>query len=258
MGLLMTTRTRRITTTRMTDRPASVDISLGAPGGPARVRLSSGLLAPRLVSVGPGRARVALVATGALLLGGDSVRLEVRVGAGARLDLIDVAGTVAYNGRGRGCAWSVRVELDEGAVLTWPAEPFVVAEGAIVRRDLHADLALAARALLRDVLVLGRHGERSGSLFCRTRVRLDGVDLLAEDLDLDIVTPGVLGASRVLDTVSALGWRPGTPPAAVQPVFELAGPGAVARSLSDEAHRAPGKAVWDAFLTGLDLTTTKQ
>ena len=40
-------------------------------------------------------------ATTALLLGGDAVELVVEVGPGAVLDLFDVAGTVAYHGRGR-------------------------------------------------------------------------------------------------------------------------------------------------------------
>ena len=47
--------------------------------------------------------RSALLATTATLLGGDTLRLAVEVGPGLRLDLRDVAGTVAYHGRGLGC-----------------------------------------------------------------------------------------------------------------------------------------------------------
>ena len=47
----------------------------------------------------------ALVGQTALLLGGDAVELDVRVGPGARLELCDVAGTVAYDGRGRSARW---------------------------------------------------------------------------------------------------------------------------------------------------------
>ena len=58
------------------------------------------------------------------------------MGAGARLDLFDVAGTVAYHGRGEPSAWHVRLELDEGATLTYAGEPFVVGDGADVTRTL--------------------------------------------------------------------------------------------------------------------------
>lgn len=62
-----------------------------------KVRLSPGLLQPRLVSRrAGGHAHVALVAGGAVLLGGDTVSIEVRVGTGCTLVVEDVGGTVAY------------------------------------------------------------------------------------------------------------------------------------------------------------------
>ena len=155
------------------------------------------------------RCRIGLLATTALLLGGDVVELEVRVGPGARLDLFDVAGTVAYHGRGEPSSWHVRVDLAEGAALTYAGEPFVVGDGADVTRTLEVDLARDASAVVRDTVVLGRSGQRGGRLRSLTTVRSQGRPVLLEDQRLDPDglrnAPGMLGAHRVLDTVLWLG-----------------------------------------------------
>jgi urease accessory protein len=161
-----------------------VAVSHGGHGRPPKLSLTGGLLAPRLVGSWPGVAHVALVATTATLLGGDDVRLRIHVGGGVRLELEDVAATVAYAGRGRTAQWSVMVSVEPEATLVWRTEPFVVSDGACVVRHLDVDVAAGGRVLMRDVLVLGRHGERGGDLRCRTAVGYDGAPLLVEDLDL--------------------------------------------------------------------------
>ena len=164
----------------------------------------------------PEACRVALVATTALLLGGDSVELEVRLGPGARLELSDVAGTVAYHGRGRPASWSARVKLDVGAQLVYAGQPFVVADGAEVSRSLSVDAAAGASALIRDTLILGREGEVGGCVRNRTVVRRERVELLVEDQHLEPRTrsrPGLLGTARVIDSLLALGVDPGPVPA---------------------------------------------
>ena len=172
-------------------------------------RLRQGLLRPQVVGSGADRCRIGLLATTALLLGGDVVELEVRVGAQARLDLFDVAGTVAYHGRGEPSRWHVRVELAAGAVLTYAGEPFVVGDGADVTRTLELDLAPGASVALRDTVVLGRSGQRGGRLRSVTTVRVGGRPVLLEDQRLDPdglrEAPGMLGPHRVLDTVLWLG-----------------------------------------------------
>lgn len=146
--------------------------------GRVRCELRPGALSPRVLSTGPGTARVALVATRALLLGGDRVRVEVHVGEGVELELVEVSGTVAYAGRGRSASWDVDVRVDAGGLLLWDAAPFVVADGADVERSTRVSLAdggaRGARgvALLRETLVLGRSGEEGGRLRTRTRVDL--------------------------------------------------------------------------------------
>lgn len=175
------------------------------------VDAGAGLLVPRIVRCDGAGAHVVLVAAAALLLAGDDLRLVVEVGAGARLDLSDVAATVAYDGRGEQAAWRADLHVAPGGELTWHGEPFVVASGADVDRVLHADVAAGGRLRLRDTLVLGRHGETGGRVRARTRISYAGAPVLAEDLDLReglTQLPGVLRGLRVVDQVVEVGPEP--------------------------------------------------
>ena len=212
------------------------------------VRSTQGLLRPQVVASGGDRCRIGLLATTALLLGGDVVGLDVRVGAGARLDLFDVAGTVAYHGRGVPSAWHVRLVVAEGATLTYAGEPFVVGDGADVGRTLDVDLAPCSAAVVRDTVVLGRSGQVGGRLRSTTAVRIDGRAVLLEDQRLDPddlrAAPGLLGAHRVLDTVVWLGGAVPEPTAATTYAL-VGGTGTLARWLGAGLARSP--------LHGLDL-----
>jgi urease accessory protein len=235
-------------------------VALTSLGGQPRLDLTTGLLAPRVVGASAGRAEVALVATTACLLGGDEVRLEVEVGAGLRLDLRDVAGSVAYHGRGRPCRVDVALLVASGATLAWAGEPLVVSDGADLTRNLEVDVADGGRLLLRDTVVLGRSAEAGGVLRCETAMTYAGRPALVERLHLD-EDPGVavLGPARVVDTVTALGWRPAAPDCATgaldADVFMLAEPGAVARQLLVEAHESRCAAVWSCWETRLSAPT---
>jgi urease accessory protein len=197
-----------------------------------------------LLGSGATGAKVALVAQGALLLADDNVSIDIEVGAGTTLDLVEPSGTVAYDMRGSGARWDVRITLSDRAKLVWHGEPFVVSEGAHVVRTLTIDLAPDATCLLRETLVLGRTGECPGSLQSRTRVRDGAGPLLAEDLELSTRSQvgGMLGTNRVIDTVTALG---GTPvPADPSDRLLLERNGAVWRRLAASAHTASLAPVW--------------
>ncbi|MCW2811721.1 MAG: hypothetical protein JWP61_2179 [Friedmanniella sp.] len=176
--------------------------------GRTRARLSSGLLRAQLMRSPADRCRVGLLATTALLLGGDEVELEVEVGPGAVLDLFDVAGTVAYHGRGRTASWRVALTVAEGAVLRYAGAPFIVADGADVLRGTTITCAVSGRLDLRDTVVLGRSGEVGGRLRSRTAVDVGGRPVWREDQVLDAAAgrgrPGMLGDLRVLDTIVSL------------------------------------------------------
>jgi urease accessory protein len=236
-------------------------------GGRARLELRSGLVSPRVVRQGTASAEVALIATTATLLGGDELRLEVEVGRGLRLDLRDVAGTVAYHGRGQQCLVAVSLVVHPGAVLVWSGEPLVVCDGARVVRTLDVAVADTGRFLLRDRVALGRTGQAGGALTCRTTMTWAGRPALLEELVLDGLgagDPGWLGPSRVVDSVTALGWRPaeprahGTPPVDEPPtspggtaVFTLHEPGALARQLVTDAHASVMGHTWRTWAAGL-------
>ncbi|MBT0993119.1 urease accessory protein UreD [Cellulomonas sp. DKR-3] len=212
-------------------------------GDRVRCVLRAGHVAPRVLEQSDEGAVVALVATGALLLGGDHVHVDVRVGEGVALELVETSGTVAYHGRGQASSWTAAVSVGRGARLVWDALPFVVSDGADVTRVTSLDVHDEGVALLRETLVLGRDGQRGGLLRTRTHARHAGEDLLVEELDLTggHAAPGVLGPARVVDAVLLAGVRPapatdGTDPGVV--VLDLAGAGALARAVGTAAHLA--------------------
>lgn len=230
-----------------------LDVRRDPHGGRARVVVVSdgprgrGHLGVRALDVGADQARVALVAEGALLLLDDDITLDLRVGPGVRLEVVEPSGTVAYDMRGGRARWTVTAEVASDARLVWRAEPFVVSTGASVARTLDLHLRERAVAVLRETLVLGRSAEAGGRLSQRTRVTGPSGPVLAEDLDLDGAAPrvGVLAGCRVVDTVSVLGRRAtALPLPAGAHRLELDAPGTVTRALTTAAHLSPLEPVW--------------
>ncbi len=174
-----------------------------------RVRSTFGPLRPMRLGDRDGRMRVSLLASTALLLGGDRVELQVEVAPGTRLELTDVAGTVAYHGRGRPAAWRMVVAVGSGAEFRYAAEPFVVSDGAEVERALELRVAGDGRASISETLVLGRSGERGGRLRSRTRLSVDDEVVWLEDQVLDPAglrsRPGLLGAHRLITSTLSVG-----------------------------------------------------
>lgn len=219
-------------------------------GGPMAVRLRghgssyAPRIRPMLLSVTPVGARISLVPEGALLLAGDVVEIDIEVGPGAALDLVEPGGTVAYampEGRAR---WDVRVTVADGAALRWHGQPFIVSQDAVVDRDTQIALGSGASLLLRETLVLGRSGELAGRLNTRSRVTGPSGPVLAEDLALGPAAqcPGVLGSARVVDSVLCWGdrWRSEIP----EHRFELEGGGLLWRSLGSEVHATGLHETW--------------
>jgi len=229
------------------------EISVAVVDGRLRVDLATDtpperpVLRPVLVSSDHGCARVALVPDGALLLAGDHIRLVIRIGAGAGLDLLEPSGTVAYDMRGEQARWDVDVHVDRGAALVWRGEPFVVAAGADVLRTTRITVAPGACVAVRETLVLGRHAEVSGRIAQHTDVSLaDGTPLLVEHLALAEGTlPLMTGGRRVLGSVLAHGVE--VPGAAGPERFDLESadaPSTVLRRLEGQAHRAVDHDTW--------------
>jgi urease accessory protein len=172
------------------------------------------------------------------------VHMEIDVGPGCTVEIEDVGGTVAY--RGARSSWILDVAIGAGGMLLWHGLPFVVTDGADAERRTRITLGPDARAVIRETLVLGRHGEEGGRLASVLAVSDSGGPILMERLEAagGAPEPGVLGSNRVVDAVIAVGFRP--PPRAGDLEFDR--PGSMARHLSDHTHGSPLDRVWDAWV----------
>jgi urease accessory protein len=141
---------------------------------------------------------VHLVGSAASPLGGDELTLTVRVGAGACLTLAGIAATVALPGpHGDESHTTVRVELGDGATLTYLPEPTVITRRARHWSLLTVTLAEDARLHTRETVVLGRAGETGGELTTTLHVTRAGRPVLRQSL---VVTREMLMGRRVLAT----------------------------------------------------------
>ncbi|PKV93806.1 urease accessory protein UreD [Amycolatopsis echigonensis] len=161
---------------------------------------------------GPG-AVVHLVNSATAPLGGDELRLEIRVEAGAELKLSGVAATLALPGlREVPSLSTVDVVVADGGSFEYLPEPTVVTARANHTAVLRAELAEETRFRTREVLVLGREGERPGRLTSTVQVVRGGVPALRQtqtigDGPLD-TSLAVLAGNRVLLTDLDFGGPP--------------------------------------------------
>lgn len=242
----MLTSTERLGRTRLR-------VAAGPPGGRCHVRTAvtrsdptASAVRAMVVEHSAASARVALVPEGALLLAGDAVELDVTVGAGLELDLVETGGTVAYDMRGSTARWDVRIDLAPGATLRWAGLPFVVAAGADVDRSVRVRCGAGARLALREALVLGRYGEPPGAVRQTTTVHDPEGPVLVEDLPLDAATAAwLLGGSRVVTSVLSVGTDvPETADDLHR--YDLDRPGGVLwRRLGQQVHDVELTAAWD-------------
>jgi urease accessory protein len=220
-------------------------------GGRSVVTRSSGHLPLAARTVGDGR--VVLVQTAAGPLAGDRFELDVEVGPGATLELTSTAATLAYPAA-RHATVSAHLRVAPGGRLAWLAQPLILAAGCDLVASVELELAEGAVALLRETVVLGRHGETAGRYRSSLRCDLGGVPLLRESVVLDgaspvTASPLVLGEARSYATLALLGTRPEAPPGDDE--LELAGPGRLLRALGADAgaRLARAEAVYRAALT---------
>jgi urease accessory protein len=144
-------------------------------------------------------------------IGGDDLRLDVDVAAGADLDIRTVAaGLVHPSAHGHSSRLDVHVTVAGGATLRWLPEPTVLVQGCDHRTVSTIRLAAGASLVWRDEVVLGRHDEPSGSLLQRLRIDVAGRPLLRSDLALGPAWPGAdgpagVGHARAVGTLVAVG-----------------------------------------------------
>ncbi|MHB8692921.1 MAG: urease accessory protein UreD [Solirubrobacteraceae bacterium] len=211
---------------------ADVSVRAELVGGRTVIASLSGVepWQPRILSEagasGVGWARVALVQSRASLIASDDIALSVVVEKGAALELVELGALVAYHARGgRGALLRARVSVGPRGRLVWLGQPLVVGEGSDVSSTISIELDEGALMLRGESVVLGRAGERSGSLVSRTRVSLAGMPVLDETLDTGCVSlhsPVVAGDATMIAAVTLAGVRDLEPPEGAMQAFGCA------------------------------------
>jgi urease accessory protein len=178
-------------------------------------------------------------------IGGDRLDLRIDVRDGAALRVRTAAASVALPGPdGVESVLTVTATVGRGARLEYLPEPVVVSAGARHATIIHVTLAEDAFLLLRDELILGRHGEPGGA--ARTSLLADyaGRPLLRHALEVSgtdgvSLGPAILAGHRAVGTALRAGPALSTdtedhtgPDVAVMP---LAGPGILVTALAHDA-----------------------
>ena len=152
-------------------------------------------------------------------LGGDQLSLRVTVRAGASLCLRTVAASVALPGLDDAeSVLTVTATVEPGGTLKYLPEPVVIADNARHATDIRVTLAESARLILREELILGRHGEQGGAYRGSLRADYAGRPLLRQSLEVsgtDEATrgPAILSGHRACGTLLRVG--PGLPGSAI-------------------------------------------
>jgi urease accessory protein len=185
-------------------------------------------------------------------IGGDVLDLRISVLAGAFLRVRTAAASIALPGPdGLESVLTVTVVVGAGACLEYLPEPVVVSAGARHATIIRATLADGASLLLRDELLLGRHGEPGGTARSVLRVDCAGRPLLRQSLevsgdDLATMGPAVLAGHRAVGSLLLAGSPagPGTAGFGAAPrpdgqpwlaAMPLSGPGVLVTTLADDA-----------------------
>ncbi|GGX72583.1 urease accessory protein UreD [Streptomyces anandii] len=209
-----------------------------------------GPLAPRRTRGSGDEAHVLLVGAMGGPLGGDRFAVEAHVAEGARLRVGSAAATIALPGQAKGAAarYDVRLTVADGGELHWLPEQLISARGSDLYVTTRAELAPAARLVLREEQVLGRVGEEPGRLTSRLAVRIAGRTVLDQELSCGPGAPGgwdgpaVLGGHRAVGQLVLV--RPEFAKAPVvarvlgegAAVVPLAGPAALVTAVAPDAR----------------------
>lgn len=192
-----------------------------------------------------GAARVSVTAGAAGPIGGDVYRMDVEVGARSTLVLGDISPTVLLPGPDGACSsYVITLRVQEHATLIWLAEPLIAARDCNHLHEIKVQLDPSARLMMREELLLGRHGEACGTVRQRITIHRGKTALYRQDLAVGPSMTGydsaaVLGRARAVGSILAVdpAWTqvavhecPISPSAAV---FPLAGPAVLITALAD-------------------------
>ena len=202
---------------------AALEVARGECGRSVIVRLRSDgpiVLRPTPGASDPGgevwsspcdAVRVRRAAAAAGPLGGDDLRLDIRVDAGASLVLGDVSASLVLPGpHGKRSHMGITARVESGGWLGLLSEPVIAARGCDHRMTTDVELGSGAGLVVREELLLGRHGEEPGSIGQRLRVCCEGRVVYDQEIRLGANTPGwrgpaVTGGRRAVGSVLLVG-----------------------------------------------------
>lgn len=133
-----------------------------------------------------------LVASGAGPVGGDELALDMTVGPSAGTTLRSAGASLVLPGP-TGAPSSMDVHARVEGDLRWLPEPTVLVRGCQHMAVSRVEVAVTGSVLWREEVVLGRHGEPSGSLLQRLHVDVGGRPLMRNELPVGPRWPGAEG-----------------------------------------------------------------
>jgi urease accessory protein len=191
--------------------------------------------------------RVALAAGTAGPLGGDDFALDVHVGAGSTLVLIEISAMLVLPGpRGDRSHMGVTVRVGEGATFVWMPKPIIAARGCDHDHDVRISLERNARMVMREETILGRHREEPGDFRTTLRITYEDRPLYHQQLRFGPDADGsrsaaVLGDHRAVGSVIAVdpAWANTVPPASAfhanAVLAPLPGPGMLVSAVAHDS-----------------------
>lgn len=151
-----------------------------------------------------------LINTAGGMTGGDSLSVDVELGAGASGCVTGQACEKIYRTAGGHAEQRVHLALGADAEFAWLPQPAILFDGCALTRRVEIDLAPGARLVALEATILGRHamGERITRCHLREhwRLRVAGELLWANELRLDEpdaegALPSTLDGGRALATL---------------------------------------------------------
>jgi urease accessory protein len=168
----------RLYVERSAGQTAAIDID---ETGPLRLRFPRIMASDALEAV--------LVNTGGGVVGGDSMKIEVETGEGAKVSFTSQAAEKIYRSTGPAASIEVRLKAGAKSALHWVPQETILFDRARAARTIEADMAADATLTICEAVIFGRSamGESvvSGTLRDKWHVRRDGKLIFADALTLD-------------------------------------------------------------------------
>jgi urease accessory protein len=167
---------------------AALDLGFSADGGATRLtrRAHRGpfVVQRPFFPEGPGVCHVYLLHPPGGLVGGDELRLDLRVDAGAHALVTTPAAGKAYRTLGPVARQAHALSVEAGGTLEWLPQETIVYDGSRVELDTRVELAAEARLFAAETIAFGlpARGEPFGRGACRVGFELwrEGAPILIE------------------------------------------------------------------------------